>query len=95
VDSEAVLFLERMCTEFGINPPVSLKSRLAEDLGFDSLNVLELVVWIEETAAGEQLEVLRDYPILMTVADAVSLHRKVLAWVCDYRARVDSMNEGE
>jgi acyl carrier protein len=63
-------FIASLSEEFGIDPKPSPESSLWDDLDFDSVDMVDLVLFIEELA---QLEVVSEpemYPVIVFVRDA-------------------------
>lgn len=62
-----------VAAEFELSDAPCLSARLVEDLGLDSLDLFDLVLFIEELA-GATVDSISDlqvaYPILYTLADA-------------------------
>jgi acyl carrier protein len=56
------------------------QASLLEDLGFDSLQLLELVDWIEAEAAIDLNEWVVEFPVLITIEDAFSYYEQMCEW---------------
>jgi len=62
-----------LSNEFSLPKSCTDDSRLIEDLGFDSLRLLELIVFIEESAGRRaQTSSELEFPMLETIGDAIA-----------------------
>jgi acyl carrier protein len=64
--------IDRIVAEFDLSGPPALDAKLAEDLEFDSLDLFFLVMLVEDCAAVDARNLPADYPILVTIGDAVA-----------------------
>jgi len=64
-------FYEAVAAEFQLDGALTDQTHLASDLGFDSVGMFDLVLFIEEVAEiGPEDQVGMDYPMLNTLGDA-------------------------
>jgi len=76
-------FTDRMRSEFGVPGALTSTALLVAEVGFDSLGMLELVLFIEELVSGDRAEILLEYPTMVTVEDGFDLYLRLFAWVED------------
>ena len=63
-------FIERFVEEFGIEAAPSLEVRLWEDLNLDSVDMVDLVLFVEELSKVGQIDNPEFYPVIATLRDA-------------------------
>lgn len=68
-DLEASEFRSEIAIYFELESEIEPGTRLIEDLGFDSLRMIELVSFIEDTAGLDEGDASEEYPILETIQD--------------------------
>jgi acyl carrier protein len=60
-------------------------SRLVEDLGLDSLNLLELVVLIEQLAGTTSANISLDFPLLESLGDTFQYFEQLSDWLPEHK----------
>lgn len=70
-------FARQLSVECGLRPGLSDDSRFIEDLGVDSLGMLNLIIFIEELARGYELATSPEFPIIRTLSDAYSFYLSI------------------
>ena len=60
--------------EFEMSPTATAESKLIEDLGFDSLQMIQLIYFVEELAGLNTEEPSAEFPLLITLQDAVDYY---------------------
>ena len=65
-------FIDCIAGEFDLSPVPSAKSLLVEELGFDSVDMVNLVAYVEELAEVSQIPDADIYPVIRTVGEAYS-----------------------
>ncbi|MGH9090704.1 MAG: phosphopantetheine-binding protein [Acidimicrobiales bacterium] len=78
-DLDEAQILSLISEELQLPPGTGAESSLADDLGFDSLRLIELVTFVESLAGCEGRDVPDEYPLLVTVGDAVEYYGSLLA----------------
>lgn len=66
--------LSRIASEFQLPPGTEAGSSLADDLGFDSLRLIELVTFVESLAGCSGGDLPDEYPLLTTIVDAIEYY---------------------
>lgn len=72
-------FAARLGAEFGIPAPPPLGASLTDDLGLDSLDHFDLVLFSEELAGTVDPAADSDFPLLVTVEDAYTYYAELCA----------------
>jgi len=63
-------FIKCLSAEFGSSSPLKPDAQLVEDLQFDSLDMVNLIVYIEEVSGVTHIADAEIYPVIRTVRDA-------------------------
>jgi hypothetical protein len=66
-------------SEFGLERVPALSDLFEEDLGFDSADMLEVILVIEEQCGPVEPSVERPFPIVQRVGDAYELYAEILS----------------
>jgi acyl carrier protein len=62
-------FVTRVALEFELEEPLDMTTDLTRELGFDSLDLFDLVLFVEELSEGSMAKA-NDFPVLSTLSDA-------------------------
>ncbi len=71
-------FIQLLVTEFDVASPPSAEASLTDDLGFDSVDMLNLILFIEEAAGFVAITEPEVYPVIRTVHDAYVYYEDAL-----------------
>ncbi len=69
---------KRICEEFELPADSSLTGDLLEEGHLDSLQMMELVSFVEEMAGIGPGQAPREYPLLSTLQDAIDYYRELI-----------------
>ncbi len=69
---------QRIGSEFGLPPDCSLTGDLIDEGRIDSLQMMELVSFIEELAGLGPGQAPREYPLLATLQDAIDYYKELV-----------------
>ena len=74
-------FLTMLRSEFELPIEIELGSSLCDDARFDSLEILELISYLEWLVDPSGRQLLLEFPILASIADAYSIYVQLHSWV--------------
>lgn len=84
-------FVEELQGHFLIDAAITKQTEFTRDLGFDSLEALELIVVIESMSGCEGQNVIGVFPFIPTVGAAFELYSDLSHWIA--KGHLDSDEE--
>ncbi|MGA8726005.1 MAG: hypothetical protein WB565_13280 [Acidimicrobiales bacterium] len=72
-------FISSLISEFDIEGVPESSTRFIDQLGFDSVNMLDLVLYVEELAGGAKQRLSSSYPVIASIKDAYIYYEDVIS----------------